>query len=308
MKNIIEIVEKIKSIFPEIRVIEKVKFNKHYTADYVIIQGLKIKAIFISLKIFPDNICEKLVLQPYEKKTFYFIENKIKIVENSYTVCNLIEVNYSSIFDLFYENLQPINRSIYKTYEIILNKLYQFSKIIDELHGIDNSIKTLEEQLKTQVLIYNDVSEQPFYNKKISWKDYAKRDSLVPTNPNYSGYFYNCEGEFNFRFEIKFLPLDNELSKQDAQKQLEVSFHANGNWKVYKKFRDRSTYNKLAKDSDLPEFYLNLKDSDGLSYSLKKNHDVLLQYFCFESPSISQNLDDLVTKVIDVEKSRIKYG
>jgi hypothetical protein len=313
MINIKAIVERIKSSYPKIRVEEKVKINEQFTADYVIIQGLTIKAIFIPYKKLTDDPCSSPLSEDYKKLAFFYDENEIQILEVAFNDCKLSDINNESyIFEPFHKKWQPTNRSIYKNCKMTLDKLYHFCKSIDELNSSGNNIETIEHQLRTESLIFNDVSEQPIYNKVIIWKENCQKDSLVSTNSNYAGLFYNSEGDFDLSLEINFVPLDDDHPKQSETNQLEVRFSAKGKWKEYKKFRDRRTYNKSAKDSDLPEIYAGFKDSDGLEYRIKKDYKVSLDNYFYRTsinnltslPATQENFDALLAKVLDVVKSK----
>ena len=71
MINIKEIVEKIKTSYPKIRIEEKVKINEQFTADYLIIQGSRIKAIFIPYKKLPDNLWGNYVSGKNSEFSYY---------------------------------------------------------------------------------------------------------------------------------------------------------------------------------------------------------------------------------------------
>ncbi len=79
MLNIKAIVEKIKSSYPEIRVEEKVKISKQFIADYVIIQGITIKAIFTPYKKIPDNMFVEYVRGENANVTYYYDSQNIYI-------------------------------------------------------------------------------------------------------------------------------------------------------------------------------------------------------------------------------------
>ncbi|MBL0330031.1 MAG: hypothetical protein IPP64_11575 [Bacteroidetes bacterium] len=273
MINIKAIVEKIKSSYPQIRVEEKVKINEHFIADYVIIQALTIKAIFIPYKKLPDTLWEKYVSGENSKIVYYYNDKKIYVGEFGVNGARLIELtNIDSIFTPFKNEIAFNQFEILEKHKTIVDLLYGFEhKIIPHCNN-GSGLVYLKSELKLLRLIDHNKGG---FTHNIRWDEYHEKESLVPSNYG-DGTYYNMDGKFEMSLNIKFTPFsDKELVKQD-ENQLTIKLYAKGVWLH---FPDRKDIRKSYESSKplLLHDYGSLKIYE--NNSIKNDLNIALDYF-----------------------------
>lgn len=230
MINIKEIVEKIKASYPKIRVEEKVKINEQFTADYIIIQGLKIKAIFIPFKKIPDNLWENYVKGENSEIAYYYDSSKIYIASFQLNGATLQELtNIDLIFTPFKNEIIFNQFELLEKHKTILDMFYRFEHNIIELDNSESGLVNLENELKLLRLIDHNKGG---FTHHIKWDEYHEKDSLIPSwyNSGRRGQYYNIAGKFEMSLIIKFTPFSDEELVKRRENLLTVEFYAKGRW------------------------------------------------------------------------------
>lgn len=281
MINIKAIIEKIKSSYPELRIEEKVKINEQFIADYVIIQGLTIKAIFIPYKKLPDNLWENYVSAENSKIAYYYDDKKIYVGEFEINGARLIELtNIDSIFTPFKNEIAFSQFELLEKHKTILDLLYGFEHNLMELNKSDKGLSNLITELKLLRLI--DHNEGGFTHH-IKWNEYHEKESLVPSN-YWDGTYYNIAGKFEMSLNIYFTPFsDEELERRTVlsqgntkmfPNQLKIEFDAKGVWSH---FPDRKNRRESYKSSEPILIHNDLKIYE--DNRIKSDLNINLDYF-----------------------------
>lgn len=277
MINIKEIVEKIKTSYPKIRIEEKVKINEQFTADYIIIQGLKIKAIFIPFKKIPDNLWKNYVIGENSEIAYYYDSSKIYIASFQKDGATLQELTNIDLIFIPFNNEITFNQfELLEKHKTIIDMFYGFEHELLELNNSDKGLSNLITELKLLKLI--DHNEGGFTHH-IIWDEYHEKDSLIPSWINSgNGQYYNIAGKFEMSLKIKFTPFSDEELVKRNENLLTVDFYAKGVWLNFP-YRMRSRKYYKSSEALLIDDIYNKGFKTNEYYSTEKDLKLFLDHF-----------------------------
>jgi hypothetical protein len=214
MNCIKEIVNKIKSLYPDVEIIRDLKLSNNFIADYVIIKDFEVKSIFIPYKKLADDFSDDYV----DTDLAYYYDNNDRLFMGQKPNIggrHLIELpNLDLIYQPFEKKFDRNDISNYTNFAKLVEMLYSFESELLPFGGKTELTRLIFDKNKEKLTQYNTSSF--FHN--IDWKESIPEDhkNIIPKE------LVGKEGvSFYIRFEMSFNPKwDDRIIKIDYTAQV----------------------------------------------------------------------------------------